>query len=54
MIQAMAEKSEKPTNQEIAQRRDEALRRALNTPPKPHKQPTKKENPKAHRPNKSE
>lgn len=25
------------TEEEIAQRRDEAVRRALNTPPKPHK-----------------
>jgi hypothetical protein len=33
----VSEKSEKPTHREIARRRDEALKRALNTPPKPHK-----------------
>jgi len=26
------------TDEEIARRRDEAIRRALNTPPKPHKE----------------
>ena len=29
--------SNQASNEEIAHRRDEAVRRALNTPPKPHK-----------------
>jgi hypothetical protein len=29
---------EKLSDQEIARRRDDAIRRALNTPPKPHKE----------------
>jgi hypothetical protein len=33
----MAEKSDHYTKKETARRRDEALRRALNTPPTPHK-----------------
>tara|TARA_B100000315_G_C14536037_1_gene568482 strand:+ start:779 stop:916 length:138 start_codon:yes stop_codon:yes gene_type:complete len=28
---------DEPTEEEAAQRRDEALKRALSTPPKPHK-----------------
>jgi hypothetical protein len=31
-------KEKQPTEQQIAQRRDEWLRRTLNTPPKPHKE----------------
>jgi hypothetical protein len=33
----MTTKKERLTDAEVAQRRDAAVRRALNTPPKPHK-----------------
>lgn len=42
MIEKSKSEPDKPLDDdEVARRRDEALRRALNMPPKPHKQPTK-------------